>query len=87
MKKTKITDLEKFTLEHIFRPYQTMIMDENRLEKLPMPLDEVALYADANPEWWDVVHDRIKRIGFYFPNYINHEIVDLVREEGENGHQ
>lgn len=79
MKKKKVTNLEKFALEQIFRPYQTMLGFEKRLEKLPFSIDEIPNLMANNPEWASVVLDRIKRIGFYFPVYIKHDIVRIIK--------
>jgi hypothetical protein len=78
---TKVTDLEKFALEQIFRPYQNMVegLGEKRLTILPMSLDEVPVFIEKNLEWWKLVRNRIVRCKFYFPSYINHPIVDMVR--------
>ena len=79
-KKTKVTDLEKFALEQIFRPYQTMIgLGDEPITRLPIPLKDVPNILNANPEWWAAVKDRIIRCGFYFPEYIKHPIVDCLR--------
>jgi hypothetical protein len=77
----KITDLEKFALEQIFRPYQNMAgYGDIPLDKLPVELDYIPKYAETYPEWWKLVKDRIKRIKFYFPRYICHPLVNMLEE-------
>ncbi len=78
----KITDLEKFALEHIVRPYQDGLglgFDE-RVTKLPFTLDELADKLKKNNEWSRMVLDRIRRIKFYFPEYINHRLVQIIKD-------
>ena len=78
---TKITNLEKFALEQIFRPYQNMLdFGEKRLDKLPMKIDEIPSFIEAHPEWWGMVKDRILRCKFYFPNYIQHKLLSYLRK-------
>jgi hypothetical protein len=78
----RITDLEKFALEQIWRPYQNhdAFGYERRLESLPMSLEETAqaLITDTTG-WSKLVLDRICAIGFSFPSYISHHLVDVVR--------
>ena len=82
----RITDLEKFALEQIWRPYQNheSIGFEKRLEALPMSIGETAnkLITD-DTGWSKCVLDRISAIGFTFPPYINHPLVDVVRTAQE----
>ena len=75
----KVTDLEKFALEHIFRPYQNMIGYEKYLDKLPMSIDEIPNLMTDEPDWAKCVLDRIHAIGFKFPTYINHNIVRIIK--------
>lgn len=77
---TRITDLEKFALEEIFRPYRNMIPEigDKRLTKLPCKLKEIPQWAEKYPEWWKCVKGRIDRIGFRFPGYIVHPLVGII---------
>lgn len=78
-KRQKITDLEKFALEEIFRPYQTMLdFGEKRLKKLPIPLDKIPNFISNHQEWWKLVKARITPMDVYFPDYIHHELVDFI---------
>ncbi|RVL48443.1 hypothetical protein CN138_08920 [Sinorhizobium meliloti] len=76
----RITDLEKFALEQVWRPYQNMKGYEKRLEALPMSLEETAkLLITDETGWAECVLDRIAAVGFTFPSYINHHLVDVIR--------
>lgn len=75
----RVTDLEEFALTQIWRPYQTKMGYENRLERLPMSLEETAKLLTTDETGWSaVVLDRICNIGFRFPPYIVHELVSVV---------
>lgn len=78
----KITDLEKFALEHIFRPYQNMTgFGYKRLKSLPMILDAIPAFAKQHPEWWNNVICRLAKLELFFPYYINHRLVDFIFEQ------
>lgn len=79
MSNQRVTDLEKFCLEQIWRPYQSKVGYEDRLERLPMSLEETAAKLREDSEWSGVVLDRVARIGFRFPSYIHHPLVDVIR--------
>lgn len=86
MTKTKVTDLEKFALEQIFWPYQSMTeFGGKRLESLPISIDEIPLFAKNNERWWQCVSARIHRMNVYFPQYIKHPIVDMIRGTHDQG--
>ena len=75
----KVTDLEKFALEQIVRPYQTMIVNsERRLESSPWSLEQIAIMLRHKDNWSDLVLDRIYRCGFWFPEYIKHDIITTI---------
>jgi hypothetical protein len=85
----KIVDLEKFCLEHIYWPYQDMIMTvtdsigrEDTLKCLnhSFNLDNSVDVMKKNTVWAELVLDRINRMRVYFPDYIQHPIVELIRE-------
>jgi hypothetical protein len=76
---TKVTDLEKFSLEHIWRPYLTLVMEEQHLTSPPMSLDETAAKLREDTPWSRHVLSRIKAIGFRIPAYVNHPLADIVR--------
>ncbi len=74
----RVTDLEKFALEEVWRPYQNMMGYEKRLERLPVGLEETARLLRADTTGWSKrVIDRIKNIGVTFPDYIQHPLVDV----------
>lgn len=76
----RVTDLEKFALEQIWRPYQTKMGYDDRLTSLPVSLEKTAeLLATDDTGWATVVLDRITRIGIRFPTYIQHPLVEVVR--------
>jgi hypothetical protein len=77
----KVTDLEKFALEQIFRPYQSMVAElgEKRLTELPMHIDAIPMFAKQNPLWWELVKDRLIKMNVWFPVYIKHQIVEMMR--------
>jgi len=76
-----VTDLDKFALEEIWRPYQSMRGYERRLEKSPMNLADTAVeLAHDTTGWAECVLDRIRRIGVQFPPYIRHELVDVIED-------
>lgn len=75
----RVTDLEKFCLEHIWRPYQNLAGYERRLTALPMSLEQTAEKLREDSEWSRLVFGRLNAIGFRFPSYIHHPLVDLVR--------
>lgn len=76
----KVTDLEKFALEEVWRPFQSRMGFDRRLVALPVNLEKTAKLLIADETGWsELVLDRISRIGVWFPSYINHPLVDAVR--------
>ena len=77
----KITDLEKFALQHIVRPFQTTggFGDES-LKSIPVPLECLCDMLNEETEWSKLVLDRISRIKFRFPGYIKHPLVNIINE-------
>jgi hypothetical protein len=43
-------------------------------------VEEMTAYIKKHKdsEWWKCVKNRINQIGFYFPAYIKHELLDLL---------
>jgi hypothetical protein len=74
MKPERITDLEKFLHEHIKQPYKNQGVETDGIT-----LDNFYEYITKYPDWWALVANRIERIGFKFPDYIQHELVDVIR--------
>jgi hypothetical protein len=82
MKTTKVTNLEKFTLHQIFRPYQTMLgIGDKTLNKLTKEynVDTARELLIKNKEWAKLVLSRISRCHFRFPDYINHPLVKFIK--------
>ena len=78
----KITDLERFAMDHIVKPYQDsggLGGHDEYIKKLPLSLEDLAIKLAENSEWSNMVLNRISRIGFTFPDYINHELVNVIK--------
>ena len=75
-KKRKVTDLEEFALYHIYKPYQSMVSKR-------VTLSNAVGMLILDPVWAKCVMDRINEIGFYFPQYIIHSLVDFIQEYQE----
>jgi hypothetical protein len=76
----KITDLEKFALEHIIRPYQNEMPDRwTNYGKYKPGLEELAMMLKEDTEWSRMVLNRIRRIKFSFPSYVKHELVEIIK--------
>lgn len=77
----RVVDLDKFSLEEIWWPYQNFhAFGEKRLSSPPMSLEETAALLRERSEWSQCVIDRLSRIGVTFPRYIVHPLVDAVRD-------
>lgn len=79
---TKTTDLDMFALEQVYRPYSSMLFGVDvRFDHLSKEyqLDTVLDMFAGNPEWRDIVMDRIYRCDFQFPRYVIHPLVDYIR--------
>lgn len=79
----RVTDLDEFSLTHVWRPYQTKMGHEERLNKPPLDLEETAHLLQQDSEWSRLVLDRIKAIGFSFPSYVRHPLVDVVKKNAQ----
>ncbi|WP_421565615.1 hypothetical protein [Ochrobactrum sp. EDr1-4] len=79
----RVTDLEKFALEQIWRPYQNTIGYEKRLERLPVSLEATAESLTQDTRWSGFVLNRLRGMNrnsrITFPSYIQHPLVDVVR--------
>ncbi|OYR25854.1 hypothetical protein [Brucella pseudogrignonensis] len=79
----RITDLEKFALEQIWRPYQNTVGYEKRLERLPVSLEATAESLKQDTYWSGLVLSRLRGMNRHrritFPSYIHHALVDVVR--------
>ena len=82
MENLKVTDLEKFTLEQIFRPYQNALgIGDKRLERLTKDfnVNTARGLLIKNKKWAKLVLSRITRCHFYFPDYIKHRLVTFIK--------
>lgn len=75
----RVTDLEQFALEQIWRPYQSLAGYETRLTSLPMTLDDTARLLSEPSEWSARVIGRLRDIGLTIPAYIQCELADVLR--------
>jgi hypothetical protein len=76
----RVTDLDKLALEEIWRPYATLAGCGERLDRIPVSLEETArLLAENKTEWSRCVLKRIADIGFWFPDYVRHPLVDAIK--------
>lgn len=78
----KVTDLEKFALEQIYRPYvQDLFNADTRFDKLSKDynLDTVLDLFVGNEKWRQLVMTRISRMEFTFPDYIKHPLVEYIK--------
>lgn len=89
MNTTKITDLDKFVLEQVYRPYQKILLGSNtkRMERLDSTynLNTVMDVIDDNPQWALDVMGRIVRCNFTFPDYVQHPLVSYIKGWGTRG--
>ena len=76
MSKRKVTDLEKFSLEEIWMPFAATALKSSH------SLEETAQLLTKGTDWSINVLDRIRRVGFMFPPYIAHPLVDVLRAAG-----
>lgn len=81
----RVTDLERFSLEDIWRPYQGMPgsglpWSDKRLKKVPMSLEETAALLRVPSPWSGAVLSRLARCKVVFPSYVQHPLVDAVRD-------
>jgi hypothetical protein len=82
MRKIKVTDLEQFVLEQIYRPYQLSLgIGDERLERLNKEynLETARGLLIKKKEWARLVLSRASRCGFYFPDYIQHPLVKFLK--------
>lgn len=78
----KVTDLERFCLEQVWRPYQTKVFPDliQRLETSPMSITETAIKLSEDTEWSRAVLSRIGLIGFHVPPYVVHPLAEIIRK-------
>lgn len=78
----RVTDLEKFSLEQIWRPYATLLGITGSLKFAPLTIEGTAelLRSDHAPEWRKCVLGRLAQMRVEFPSHIQHPLVDAVRD-------
>ena len=91
MPATRITDLEKFSLEEVWRPYwpsydrgdlPRYVSTHGNLERLtaaPVGLTETAEALKVDDDWSRMVLGRLTSCRYTFPDYVQHPLVDIVR--------
>ena len=72
MKPMRITDLEKFVEEQIYKPYSNMIDEKVTLKNARQLLIR-------NKEWSRLVLSRLSHLHIKFPNYIDHGLVRFIK--------
>lgn len=92
----KYTDLELFCLKHIIRPYKKMMLENKTSdwcghcyqcncgdEYEAMSLDDLCDYIKEYKDsiWWKNVKKRLEGIDYFFPDYIHHQLLDLIKEK------
>lgn len=87
----KITDLEDFVEKEIWMPYLPMhpefgnrdndIHDYRKIaKKMSSQFDETIENLNKHKDWSDHVIDRIFAVGYWFPDYIQHPLVEKIKE-------
>lgn len=74
LRDTVYTDL---VTNHVLRPFQTMIAPEGKI-RLSDYYSRIPDLADENPEWWDLVIDRLSRCY----SKIEYGVIDLDSPTG-----
>ena len=80
----RVTDLDKFSLEEIWRPYWPMRTDlrsatRPHLKRAPKSLADTAAELSIQSKWSDAVIDRLSRCRYVFPEWVQHPLVDVVK--------
>ena len=76
----KVTDLDKFCLEEIWRPYWSMVYPEGIPRRSPMSLEQTAQKLCEDSDWSKCVLDRLSKLKLHFPDYVQHPLVDVVKD-------
>ena len=77
----EIIDGDKFILEQIYRPYQSLLGFEERLTKQPYDNQKTLELLKEDSEWSRCVLDRIKRCNFTFSQWLKHPIIEFIRHQ------
>lgn len=78
----RITDLDKFALEQVYRPYAPDLFTmDTRFDRMTKDynLDTVLDLFKTNTKWHHLVMGRISRLKFEFPDYIKHPLVEHIK--------
>ncbi len=78
----KVTDLEKFVLEQVYKPYAPDLFNmDTRFDRLSKEynLDTVLDLFKDHEKWRQLVMGRISRLPFTFPDYIKHPLVEYIK--------
>jgi hypothetical protein len=82
----RVTDLEKFSFDQIWRPYwrshSTNTNDQwgSDLKRAPFDLPETATQLTEPSKWSAQVIGRLTSVGVTFPGWVQHPLVDVIRE-------
>jgi len=74
----RVTDLDKFSIEDIWRPYANVYGLTERPEEPPMGLNATMLELRKGGEWAEMVMSRIVKCGVWFPEFVQHPLADFV---------
>lgn len=87
----EIVDADKFVLEQVYRPYQSMLGFEKTLKKQPFDNQKTIEMLQSHNEWSNLVIDRIRRCKFKISQWVDHPVInyiydyiDYVRNNGGN---
>lgn len=72
-------DADKFVLEQVYRPYQSMLGFNERLTKQPYDNKKTIELLKENSDWSNCVLDRINRCKFEFSQWIKHPVIDFIK--------
>jgi hypothetical protein len=85
-KSIKVTDLERFAQNHIFLPYLTWLSKTHEIPSRGyFTLDELVDLLAEKTRWSYLILDRIDRLQFHFPDYINHELIKVIKSRIKQG--
>lgn len=76
----EIIDADKFVLEQVYRPYQSLLGFEKTLLKQPYSNEQTLKLLQSDSEWARLTLDRIKRCKFKFSQWINHPVINYIKE-------
>jgi len=74
-----VVDADKFVLEQVYRPYQSMLGFEERLKKQPYDNKKTIELLKEDTDWSKCVLDRINRRNFKFSQWIAHPVIGFIK--------